>query len=90
MKGDFEYATSTKRGVFDVAADSLELSGPSENSAGGLTQATWWQIVVFTLVVTHITIVAVTVFLHRSQAHRGLDLPTGRRPCSGCASGVFR
>ena len=26
----------------------------------------------FTLVVTHITIVSVTVFLHRSQAHRGL------------------
>ena len=42
--------------------------------AGGLTQATWWQVVVFTLVVTHITIVSVTVFLHRSQAHRGLDL----------------
>lgn len=32
MKGNFEYATSTKRGVVDVAADSLELSGPSENS----------------------------------------------------------
>ena len=42
--------------------------------AGGLTQATWWQVVVFTLVMTHITIVSVTVFLHRSQAHRGLDL----------------
>jgi len=41
---------------------------------GGLLQATWWQIVIFTLVVTHITIVGVTVFLHRSQAHRGLDL----------------
>ncbi|GAA5233881.1 acyl-CoA desaturase [Verticiella sediminum] len=40
----------------------------------GLTGASWWQIVLFTLVVTHITIVAVTVFLHRSQAHRGLDL----------------
>ncbi|SEI64791.1 YdgA family protein [Achromobacter sp. NFACC18-2] len=32
MKGDFEYATSTKRGVFNVAADSLVLSGPSEDS----------------------------------------------------------
>jgi len=41
---------------------------------GGLLQAAWWQIVIYTLVVTHITIVAVTVFLHRSQAHRGLDL----------------
>ncbi|OZI36226.1 acyl-CoA desaturase [Bordetella genomosp. 1] len=42
--------------------------------SGGLTQASWWQILLFTLVVTHITIVSVTVFLHRSQAHRGLDL----------------
>jgi len=41
---------------------------------GGLLQATWWQIVIFTLVMTHVTIVSVTVFLHRSQAHRGLDL----------------
>lgn len=43
-------------------------------AAGGLTQATWWEIVIFTLVVTHITIVSVTIYLHRSQAHRGLDL----------------
>ncbi len=40
----------------------------------GLTGASWWQIVVFTLVVTHITIAAVTIFLHRAQAHRALDL----------------
>jgi stearoyl-CoA desaturase (delta-9 desaturase) len=40
----------------------------------GITHATWWQIALFTLVVTHITIVAVTIFLHRSQTHRGLDL----------------
>jgi stearoyl-CoA desaturase (delta-9 desaturase) len=42
--------------------------------AGGLTPASWWEIVVYTLVVTHVTIVAVTLFLHRSQAHRGVDL----------------
>ncbi|OZI70725.1 DesA family fatty acid desaturase [Bordetella genomosp. 12] len=42
--------------------------------SGGLTQASWWQILAYTLIVTHITIVSVTVFLHRSQAHRGLDL----------------
>lgn len=40
----------------------------------GLTGANWWQIVVFTLVVTHITIAGVTIFLHRAQAHRALDL----------------
>ena len=40
----------------------------------GLLGASWWQIVAFTLVVTHITILGVTIYLHRSQAHRGLDL----------------
>jgi stearoyl-CoA desaturase (Delta-9 desaturase) len=43
-------------------------------AAGGLTQASWWEIVIYTLVVTHITIVGVTLYLHRSQAHRGVDL----------------
>ena len=33
-----------------------------------------WGIVAFTLITTHITIAAVTIFLHRSQAHRALDL----------------
>jgi stearoyl-CoA desaturase (delta-9 desaturase) len=42
--------------------------------AGGLLQLSWWEIAVVTLVLTHITIVSVTIFLHRSQAHRGLDL----------------
>lgn len=40
----------------------------------GWTQAAVWQIVVYTLVVTHITIAAVTIYLHRCQAHRALDL----------------
>lgn len=42
--------------------------------SSGLWPATWWQIVVYTLVMTHITIAAVTIFLHRAQAHRALDL----------------
>ncbi len=42
--------------------------------AYGLAGATWWQVVLFTLVTTHITISAVTIFLHRAQAHRALDL----------------
>ena len=42
--------------------------------ANGLVHATWWQVLLFTLVTTHITIAAVTIFLHRSQAHRALDL----------------
>ena len=42
--------------------------------AGGLLQLSWWQLILVTLVLTHITIVGVTIFLHRSQTHRGLDL----------------
>ncbi|MDW8336407.1 MAG: fatty acid desaturase [Tepidimonas sp.] len=42
--------------------------------AQGLLDASWWQIVLFTLVMTHITIVSVTLYLHRHQAHRALDL----------------
>jgi stearoyl-CoA desaturase (delta-9 desaturase) len=40
----------------------------------GLLGASWWQLVVVTLVFTHITIAAVTIFLHRAQAHRSLEL----------------
>jgi stearoyl-CoA desaturase (delta-9 desaturase) len=42
--------------------------------ASGLLPLPWWGYVVMALVLTHITIVSVTVYLHRSQAHRGLDL----------------
>ena len=42
--------------------------------ANGLTGASAWQVVVVTLVFTHLTIASVTIFLHRSQAHRALDL----------------
>ncbi|HSS69490.1 MAG TPA: fatty acid desaturase [Casimicrobiaceae bacterium] len=34
----------------------------------------WWGYVVLTLALTHVTIASVTIFLHRGQAHRGLDL----------------
>jgi len=40
----------------------------------GVTHASGWQILLFTLAVTHITIAGVTIFLHRCQAHRALDL----------------
>jgi stearoyl-CoA desaturase (Delta-9 desaturase) len=43
-------------------------------AAGGILQASWWEVLLYTLVVTHITIVGVTIYLHRSQAHRGVDL----------------
>jgi len=40
----------------------------------GLFDLPRWGTVVVVLVLTHITIVAVTVFLHRHQAHHALDL----------------
>ena len=42
--------------------------------AHGYLDWSWWQITLFTLVLTHITIASVTIFLHRCQAHRALDL----------------
>src|SRR5919112_4266843 len=42
--------------------------------SNGLLRASGWEIVIFTLVVTHITIAGVTVYLHRCQAHRALEL----------------
>ncbi len=40
----------------------------------GLLPLPWWGYVIVTLVLTHITIAAVTLYLHRSQAHRSLEL----------------
>ena len=40
----------------------------------GLLSLSAWQLVLVTLALTHVTIAAVTIFLHRSQAHRALDL----------------
>ena len=65
--------------------------------AHGVLNLSWWQMVLVTLAMTHITIVSVTIFLHRHQAHRALDLhpiashffrfwlwlTTGRSPRSG-------
>ncbi len=42
--------------------------------SGGLLDLSWWQIALVALVLTHITIAGVTIFLHRAQAHRALDL----------------
>jgi stearoyl-CoA desaturase (delta-9 desaturase) len=40
----------------------------------GVFDFPWWGCAIAALVLTHITIVAVTVFLHRHQAHRALEL----------------
>lgn len=42
--------------------------------AHGLLNFSWLQVLVVTLVLTHITIAGVTIYLHRHSAHRALDL----------------
>ena len=40
----------------------------------GVFDLPWWGYVLVTLCLTHVSIAAVTIFLHRHQAHRALDL----------------
>ncbi|MEN9385232.1 MAG: hypothetical protein RL323_2375 [Pseudomonadota bacterium] len=40
----------------------------------GLTGFSWWQVFLAMLAMTHLTIVSVTLYLHRCQAHRALEL----------------
>ncbi|MET1083204.1 MAG: fatty acid desaturase [Burkholderiales bacterium] len=40
----------------------------------GIYDLPWWGYVVVALVLTHVTIAGVTIFLHRHQAHRALEL----------------
>jgi len=40
----------------------------------GLFDLPWWGLAIVALALTHVTIAAVTIYLHRCQAHRALDL----------------
>jgi stearoyl-CoA desaturase (Delta-9 desaturase) len=40
----------------------------------GILQLPWWGYIVVTLILTQITIAGVTIYLHRCQAHRALEL----------------
>lgn len=40
----------------------------------GVFHLPWWGVALVIFGLTHITIIAVTIFLHRHQTHRGLDL----------------
>lgn len=40
----------------------------------GLTDLPWWGYVIVALAFTHVTTMGVTLYLHRCQAHRGLEL----------------
>jgi len=54
--------------------NSAVLQALLEWAAHGVWDLSAWQLVLFTLAVTHVTMVSVTIFLHRHQAHRALDL----------------
>jgi len=41
--------------------------------ARGFTQASYWQMAAYFLVVTQLTMMSTTLYLHRSAAHRGVD-----------------
>ncbi len=40
----------------------------------GLWGLSGWQVLLYTLIMTHISIVSVTIYLHRAMAHRAMDL----------------
>lgn len=40
----------------------------------GLFELPWWGYALVALALTHITIIAVTIYLHRHQTHHALDL----------------
>lgn len=40
----------------------------------GFVHLPWWGYILVTLALTHVTIVSVTVYLHRNQTHRALDI----------------
>lgn len=40
----------------------------------GLADWTWWQMLIFFLVTYHLTVITVTVYLHRHMAHQSVDL----------------
>ena len=52
----------------------LSLNAVLDFLTHGITGLSNWQTVLYTLIVTHITIAAFTIYLHRHQAHRALEL----------------
>jgi fatty-acid desaturase len=40
----------------------------------GVLDLSAWQVVLYTLIMTHISIISITVYLHRAMAHRAMDV----------------
>ena len=47
--------------------DSAVFNAALDWMAHGLWDLAWWQIVLYTMATTHITIASVTIFLHRDR-----------------------
>jgi len=62
------------KGIALIFADSDIFNALVQWLGHGLFDLAWWQIVLITLGMTHITIASVTIYLHRHSAHRALDL----------------
>ena len=62
------------KGIALIFADSDIFNALVQWLGRGLFDLAWWQIVLITLGMTHITIASVTIYLHRHSAHRALDL----------------
>ncbi len=54
--------------------DSTVFNAVVQWLAHGLFDLSWWQVLLYTIITTHITIASVTIYLHRHQAHRAMDL----------------
>ncbi|MFV0678686.1 acyl-CoA desaturase [Ottowia sp.] len=54
--------------------DFFVLNAVMDWTAHGWLGWAWWQVLLLGLGLTHITIVSVTLYLHRHSAHRALDL----------------
>src|SRR5687768_15427246 len=52
----------------------FSMNGVLDFLNNGILHLSIWQLIASALLFTHVTIAAVTIFLHRSQAHRALDL----------------
>jgi stearoyl-CoA desaturase (delta-9 desaturase) len=61
-------------GFIRTLADVIVLFRNAKTMQSGLLNLPWWGVVLATLALTHVTIAAVTIFLHRAQAHRAVDL----------------
>jgi fatty-acid desaturase len=64
----YDHAREGTRSFAFHTGVSMILNAVLDFMSNGLTHATGWQILVYTLVVTHITIAGVTIYLHRCQA----------------------